>query len=232
MKSRAFSGLDGTALKWLAVLSMTLDHMGIALAGQAPRLEEMAIQAGRPAFIIFSFLLAEGFVHTRDRKRYLLRLLLLGAVSEIPYDLALWGSPVFMPRQNVFWTLAIGLAVLWLSSMAWGKGQFWEDMALAWAAFLGSIIAWILRTDYDVMGVLLIVWFFWSRDSRGRQMAGALVIFLMFVSQELLLATSLSLVFIWMYSGQRGRNPHPMFFYWFYPVHLAVLAGIRFMILK
>ena len=139
---------------------MTLDHMGIALAGQAPRLEEMAIQAGRPAFIIFSFLLAEGFVHTRDRKRYLLRLLLLGAVSEIPYDLALWGSPVFMPRQNVFWTLAIGLAVLWLSSMAWGKGQFWEDMALAWAAFLGSIIAWILRTDYDVMGVLLIVWFF------------------------------------------------------------------------
>ncbi len=232
MKSRAFSGLDGTALKWLAVLSMTLDHMGIALAGQAPRLEEMAIQAGRPAFIIFSFLLAEGFVHTRDRKRYLLRLLLLGAVSEIPYDLALWGSLVFMPRQNVFWTLAIGLAVLWLSSMAWGKGQFWEDMALAWAVFLGSIMAWILHTDYDVMGVLLIVWFFWSRDSRGRQMAGALVIFLMFVGQELFLATSLSLVFIWGYNGQRGRNPHPMFFYWFYPVHLAVLAGIRFMILK
>ena len=98
---------------------------------------------------------------------------------------------------------------------------------MAWAAVLGSIIAWILRTDYDVMGVLLIVWFFWSRDSRGRQLAGALVIFLMFVSQEFFLAASLSLVFIWMYNGQRGRNPHPMFFYWFYPVHLAVLAGIR-----
>ena len=182
---------------------------------------------GKTGFYYFQFPFEEGFIHTRSRRRYLLRLLFLGAVSEIPYDLALWGSGVYGLRQNVFWTLAIGLGVLWAASMAWGKGWFWGNLALAWAAVLGSIIAWILRTDYDVMGVLLIVWFFWSRDSRGRQLAGALVIFLMFVSQEFFLAASLSLVFIWMYNGQRGRNPHPMFFYWFYPVHLAVLAGIR-----
>lgn len=228
LKSDAFRGLDGTGIKWIAILSMTLNHMGIALAEEGNlHMVWLANQVGRPAFIIFSFLLTEGFIHTRSRRRYLLRLLFLGAVSEIPYDLALWGSGVYGLRQNVFWTLAIGLGVLWAASMAWGKGWFWENLALAWAAVLGSIIAWILRTDYDVMGVLLIVWFFWSRDSRGRQLAGALVIFLMFVSQEFFLAASLSLVFIWMYNGQRGRNLHPMFFYWFYPVHLAVLAGIR-----
>lgn len=233
MKSDGFRGLSGTGLKWIAILSMTLNHMGIALAGLGnPHMACLAIQAGRPAFIIFSFLLTEGFVYTRSRKRYLLRLLFLGAVSELPYDLSLWGSWVYMPRQNVFWTLAIGLGVLWTASLAWGKGWLWENLVLVWAAVLGSIMAWILRTDYDVMGVLLMVWFFWSRDSRGRQLAGALVIFLMFVSVELILATSLSLVLIWLYNGQRGRNPHPMFFYWFYPVHLTVLAGIRFALLK
>ena len=152
LKSDAFRGLDGTGLKWIAILSMTLNHMGIALAEEGNlHMVWLANQVGRPAFIIFSFLLTEGFIHTRSRRRYLLRLLFLGAVSEIPYDLALWGSGVYGLRQNVFWTLAIGLGVLWAASMAWGKVWFWENLALAWSAVLGSIIAWILRTDYDVM---------------------------------------------------------------------------------
>ena len=122
---------------------MTLNHMGIALAGINPRLEQLANQAGRPAFIIFGFLLAEGFVHTRNRKRYLLRLLFLGAVSEIPYDLALWGSWVFMPRQNVFWTLAIGLAVLWRVNRSVKQNLFMTGLLWAVGAVCGIVLQFL-----------------------------------------------------------------------------------------
>lgn len=224
-----FKGFSGTDLKYIGLISMTLSHAGIALAGsQYPQVQWLLNQAGRPAAILYFFLVAEGFCHTSSRKRYLARLMFWGAVSEIPYDLALWGRLADFSRQNIFWTLAIGLAVLWAASLAWGKGMFWENDALAGAALLGCGAAWALHADYDVVGVLLIAWFYWARDSRRRQIAGAFVIFLIFMDLEWIPAASLALVFLWMYNGTRGKTVHPLFFYGYYPVHLGVLAFIRF----
>ena len=75
MKSKSW-GISGTALKWIGVCSMTLSHIGLALKpllGEGPGW--WLNQAGRPAFVIFAFLLTECFIHTRSRKRYLGRLL-------------------------------------------------------------------------------------------------------------------------------------------------------------
>ena len=58
---------------------------------------------------IFCFLIVEGFLHTRDAKRYLLRLVLFALISEIPYDLAFGESAFDLNQQNVFFTLAAGL---------------------------------------------------------------------------------------------------------------------------
>lgn len=216
-------GLTGTDLKWIGIFTMTLNHGGIALA---PLLGQKTFwwlnQAGRPAFIIFSFLLAEGFVHTGSRSKYLKRLLLLAVLSEIPYDLAIFGQPVYLAQQNVFWTLSMGLGVLWLYEKA--KWIAPQEMVLAGATAAGCGAAWLFRTDYDVMGILLIVWFYWARDSRGKQLAGALAIFLVFVGMDVFAATCLSLIFLGLYNGQRGKNTHPGFFYWYYPAHLMIFA--------
>ena len=79
-------------LKLIALVSMIVDHTAyvLNLAGRLPdgRLYILCRAVGRPAFVIFCFLLVNGFEHTRDRKRYLSRLLLFTVISQIPFVLA------------------------------------------------------------------------------------------------------------------------------------------------
>jgi hypothetical protein len=79
------AALDGRTLKIIALVSMLIDHTGVALF---PQLAWMRY-VGRLAFPIYCYLLTEGALHTRDIRKYIFRLLVFAAVSELPFDLAL-----------------------------------------------------------------------------------------------------------------------------------------------
>lgn len=90
-------------LKNIALVSMVIDHAAVGLieqselaSGAAWSLCGTAMRlVGRVAFPLFAFMIAEGAVHTRDRRRYALRLLLLAVISEIPFDLVAGGTWLF-----------------------------------------------------------------------------------------------------------------------------------------
>lgn len=130
MKSR-WKFIDGDMLKWIAIVTMLVDHIGAALleavilqGGGTYRLYEIdgvLRSIGRTAFPIFAFLLVEGFFYTHDRKKYLGRLLLFTVLSEVPFDLAFYGQICYRDAQNVFWTLAIGFLVIGSLEFLYGK---------------------------------------------------------------------------------------------------------------
>lgn len=93
---------------------MLIDHLGITLFPQAVWMRCV----GRLAFPLFAFLIAEGFCRTRSFQRYLLRLLLCAALSEVPFNLLRSGGPVDPAHQNVLWTFCIALAALWCMEQA------------------------------------------------------------------------------------------------------------------
>ena len=81
--------MSGTTLKWIAVISMLIDHTAEVLINHNAALTDpiwaqiyvLMRGIGRIAFPIYAFLLVEGFLHTRDVKKYLVR----GWLSQIFY---------------------------------------------------------------------------------------------------------------------------------------------------
>lgn len=225
-------GLSGTALKGIACVTMLIDHIGASClengflsAPAAPAglaaLDLVLRLIGRLAFPIFCFLLVEGFVHTHDVKKYIGRLLLFGLVSEVPFDLAFFRTPFDPSAQNVYWTLALGvLAMAGLKRFEKENGlPGWQG--LVWAGGCAAL-ALAASTDYNAIGVLIICALYLTRADRKRQCIVGAVLF-MFE-----LTAPLAFVLVWFYNGQRGAcSPlQKKAFYWFYPVHIALLAGV------
>ena len=75
--------------------------------------------------------------------------------------------------------------------------------------------------------MIIICALYLTRADRKRQ---CLVGALLFLFE---LTAPLAFVLVWFYNGQRGAcsSLHKKAFYWFYPVHLLVLAGITNLLL-
>ena len=113
--------LSASGLKVIAMVCMLLDHTwGILMSGHL-----WMTCVGRIAFPIFAFQIAEGYAHTKNFKKYLLRLFLFGLLSEIPYNY-MTGGGWFNPfGQNVMFTFCIALLVIRLIDKAWKKHRAW-----------------------------------------------------------------------------------------------------------
>lgn len=91
------AGLSAMTLKYIAMATMLVDHMGYVLFPWILWLRCV----GRIAFPIFAFQIAEGCIRTHDRRRYALRLLLFAVLTEVPFDLAFNGQVLYLGYQNV-----------------------------------------------------------------------------------------------------------------------------------
>lgn len=218
MQENSHKYLDNFILKMIAIISMTIDHIGYIFLPGTPYYS-MARGIGRIAFPIFCFLIVEGFHHTKSPVNYLLRLFLFALISEVPFDLAFFGSTADWQHQNVFFTLALGLACLFC---------FEEMNTRKWFAIIFVLIfgaAYYIKCDYSVGGVLMICVFYLTAQSFGVQfILIALIMYMFFGPAELY--GLIALVLIYFYNGKRGYNKAQWFFYMFYPLHLIILHFI------
>ena len=224
--------LNGFHLKLIAACTMFIDHMGYTLFPGVMWLRCI----GRVAFPIFCFLIAEGCVHTHDRKKYALRLLVFALLSEIPFNL-MTGRAVWNPYdQNVLWTLLLGAAVCWIMDGVL-KRRTAPAFVLTGAAMVAAF--WLLEvfcTDYGGWGMLLVAMFYGVRRAPYGQAAkmAAQAVGLAFFCFGVMGGVSIelwalaALVPIWLYNGQRGFSHKAVQygFYAFYPLHILILSLI------
>lgn len=193
---------------------------------------------GRMAFPIYCFLLVEGFLHTRSVGKYAGRLAVFALISEIPFDLAIEGTWWSSTGSNVFFTLVLGLLVIWALSYVERFYEFWKEKQ--WETILGTILTFsaalivvigvggfaeiVLQTDYGLGGILAIVVLYLLRQQKVLAFVGAVLVLTM-ITGDIEILAMLMLYPIMQYDGSRGKNMKYIF-YAFYPVHLFVLALI------
>ena len=204
-------------LKMMAIIAMAIDHIGAVLF---PQYDVFRI-IGRIAFPIFAYTLVEGFLHTRDVKKYMKRLGLLALCSEILFDLAFFGTPLEFSHQNVFFTMFLGIAMLYLLLKNISK------VRQIIIVIVMLLISEFLCTDYSSAGLFMILWYYQFRGSRMLQLVGMAIVNILYLGGMQVYAC-LSAIPIAMYSGERGPSCK-WFFYWFYPIHLLILYFLSLM---
>lgn len=228
-------GISSFGLKVMAVVTMLIDHIGIVIGEghTGPYLIMRSI--GRLSFPIYCFLLVEGFIHTKDRKKHAIRLAIFAIISELPYDL-FHGEWIDFSRQNVIIGLFIGYMTIWgLDYILKHPVKFAEDKSFIVAigiVILGFAAAYFSKVTYSYGGILLICGFYVFRDKEwGVNFTNATFnIGLHRIGVQWI--GVLSIIPIGMYNGTLGKHKMKYFFYWFYPLHLLALGFIKMLIVK
>lgn len=245
MKKKFTLETTSFSLHILAMAAMLCDHLwGTVIPGN-----DWLTCIGRLSFPIFAFLLAEGYFHTGNLKKYLRRLFLFALISEIPFNLAM-GSRLFYPiHQNVLWTFLMAMGLIHWNEKV--KAQhLWKRVLVGCASIcLGYIGGIITFTDFYHAGVLTVLVFYFFRGRRWWCCLGQLLC-LWYINFEMLGGLSyqvflfgrihfipqqgfalLALIPIWLYRGKQGfRSKWLQYSYYaFYPLHLLLLGFLKFL---
>ncbi len=237
------------ALHLLAMGFMLCDHLWATLLTS----QDWLTWVGRIAFPLFAFMLAEGFSHTRDRKKYAKRLLIFALITELPFNLMLSGSLIYPLHQNVMFTFLLAIAAMSVCEKIKSRiSALWLRILLFALTALGFHFAgFITFVDYYGYGILMVLLFYFTRAEEDTppqrkvflsvlqllglhfincELMGGLVVPITVGGTEIIIPQQgmalLSLPLIWLYRGKQGpyNKGIRLLYYAFYPVHILILA--------
>ncbi|MCQ2538242.1 MAG: conjugal transfer protein TraX [Lachnospiraceae bacterium] len=267
---REQQGLTGNGLKLIAIFTMLIDHIGfVILERGVPNLnistESMAFwnnmdtcfrALGRIAFIIFLFLLVEGFKHTSNVWKYALRMLIFAIVSEIPFNIAVSGKVINPEYQSVYVTLLLSLLMMIaFEAVSEHLTSKVASVAVDIAIFvIVSAAAYFLKCDYTTLGIAMAATMYFCRNRSDYGVWIMLAVIVLYTVLPWFLVISglipysvfmitggsspiealgvVAFFFIRKYNGERGSFSLKYVFYIFYPAHLLILGLITAFILN
>lgn len=229
-KLKKFQILNGAQLKYIAFVSMLIDHTNNALItpilngeGILLYLSNIFSILGRIAFPIFIFFLVEGFFKISNRKKYLGTLIIFGFISEVPFDM-FTSKTYFNPNwNNMMFTLALCLSSIWIIDSLKKRIDnkvFWYFVSILVVMFF-TILSMGLSLDYDYHAIIITYIFYIFYD---KAVIGACLGYLSIIKE---LYSFLGFVLTITYNGKRGRQ-YKYLNYLFYPFHILVLGILRF----
>lgn len=239
--------MNRNVIKFIAAFTMTLDHIGVyffapTVAESFYSLDYIILRIiGRIAFVLFAYMVAEGFWKTSNLKSYFLRLFVFAAGIELfilGYSIIINDYSNVL-HANVIWPLVFGLGALWLMK----SQKLWIRLLAVPIIFLAEFI----NTPYGAYGVLIIMAFA-SYRNKLTQFLFVVGINLLFIQWPLYDVSNLvgyaryqdfmviqwfsllAFIFIFLYNGKKGKWNTKWFFYIFYPLHLVLIYLISFLI--
>ena len=252
--------MTGNQLKILALITMTIDHIGFMLLPEYPVLRII----GRLSFPIFAFMIAEGCFYTHNKRKYIGLIAALAVACQLVYFFAMGSC-----EQSILTTLTLSIATIYAF-------QWWEARAinpegkaelnfalmvpiavLAIDIFVCNIMPGLLsstdfKIDYGFMGVLLPLFCYMPRFNTSEhelqqreqdpkrllwQQLGLMAVGLALLAWAMMPHSGttqwwglFALLPLASYSGKRGKWRMKYLFYIYYPLHLVVIQGISYLL--
>jgi hypothetical protein len=209
-------------LKWIAVVTMTLDHIGLILYPEALILRII----GRVSFPLFSYLLVLGMESTHDPKGYLLRMIGFAFLSQIPFAIA--NEISLLQDLNIFFTLSLGIICIYFHAR---NNLFY---------IIPIVASLIIPVDYGIYGLAMIFILYEMRSFKRTGLALFIALNLISLPFELSIQPFALLALPLIILHNEGRLNFTFFkketkfsfltrylFYVYYPIHLLLLSFIR-----
>ncbi len=251
-QTKPTAGLNGNALKLIAIIAMVLDHAAYLFLPKDTPLYSILRLIGRCTGPIMFYLLVEGYHHTSNINKYMLRMGVFALVSYLPYFLMInktLPSAENFASFDVIYTLLLGLLALRARHEI--KNTF-----LRWLV-IGIVLILSVPADWYYLGIILILVFDYYYDDFNKQAFGYCIVVLfsllpilslpikyLFTGQEFAAETVLGSLYklgmflpialLRLYNGKRGQKGF-LFkwgFYIFYPAHIVVLYIIYYFTIK
>lgn len=211
-------------LKIIACITMFIDHIGYLVYHGTLSFFNFI---GRIAFPIFAFQISEGYIHTKNLKKYIVRLFIFAIIAQYPFwlfhNLISTGFAL-----NIFFTLLLGLICIIIYDKLMNK---FLSLPLC---ILIAFISELLQCDYGFYGVAIILLFYVFKNNRLLMNISFILCTIIkyvyyisiygypFIYTTLCLCTIFPLVIINLYNKKQGKKIK-YFLYIFYPVHLLLI---------
>ena len=232
-------GFTNNQLKIIAMVSMLCDHVGLLFFPEA----DIFRIIGRIAFPIFAYMIAEGCRYTKNRAKYLGMIAGMGIVFQLVYLVAM-GSLY----QGILVTFSLAIITIYALDGILKSKKFWTVLAsvasLAFVVFFVFVLPILLKgtdfdLDYGLWGILLPVAVYFLPNRIARTIGTAILLLVRAIHYTIVPVALgplqwfalLSVLFLALYNGERGKAKMKYVFYIFYPAHLVILYGIAILML-
>ena len=242
-------GLNSNALKMIAIIAMTIDHIAWLVFPDYPHevLPVILHTIGRLTCPIMCYFIAEGYHYTKNIRKYTCRLFVFAVISHFAY---IFASADFVDRKSfipfyygnilnqtsVIWPLAWGLVMLRIVKS--------EKIPKQWVKTVLILLICLVTfpSDWSCIASLCILAFGTNRGKLRTQSMWLIIYVAIYATVYCFaidrvyglvqMGVVLAIPFIKLYNGERGKNPHvnkimKWFFYIYYPLHLAILGTIQ-----
>lgn len=209
----------------LHVNSYTPQQLNELLGGDAEAMlwagvASVAEIVGMIAISIYAYLLAQGVEHTSSMGKYALSVLVFALISEVPYDLAVFGRVWDWRSQNTLWGVFIALITLWLMKSVEGRGAMTYVFS-AVAALGGCLWAALINCQFGWGFVLIASVLFLLRRRRTICLIAGVGVSLIYMT------ASMGFIFISLCDAERANRDSKLVkyaYYAYYPLILALMA--------
>jgi len=237
--------LNAYKLKCIAIIAMVLNHIVIAWWEIIPLwLAYPFYAAGGLTFPIMGFFVVEGYKHTRNLKRYVLRIVVTGLIA-LPFHYLTIGLAL-EPSLNIMFTIALSFGVLVMYDKI-------RSRILFGLIYVFLVVPISLVFEWSFAGVSMVLLFYIIKNEKRRRILPpvcAVLLSILFsliflisgvempeikaiaadpdfeaVNATFILGILLASILLLNFNGERGKETKWLF-YIFYPVHLAVLAAV------